>query len=86
MPDVEIIYPDPAGKGPIDGLLSKRPEGIVYHLCYTSSNVDSSLKRIKNAGLRPFEVVPPKPAVLFDGKPVSFYMIAGVGLIEIIAE
>ncbi len=85
MPDVEVVYPAAADAGPVDGLLARRPEGIIYHLCYTSSDVTESLAAIEKAGLRPFEVVPPKPAILFDGKLVSFYMVTGVGLIEIMA-
>ena len=85
MPDVEIVYPASTGTGPIDSLISKRPEGIIYHLCYTSADIADSVSRIEKAGLRPFEVVAAKPAILFDGKPVSFYMVKGVGLIEIMA-
>jgi methylmalonyl-CoA/ethylmalonyl-CoA epimerase len=86
MPDVEIVYPAVDGSGPIDTLLARRPEGIVYHLCYASRDVADSVARIENSGLRPLEIAPAEPAVLFDGKPVSFYMIKGVGLIEILAE
>jgi len=87
MPDVEIISPSSIldnGEGPIDSLLKRRPEGIIYHICYTTADLDDSLKRMKGAGLQIFTIQPPKPAVLFSGKPVSFYMIGGVGLIEIL--
>jgi len=86
MPDVEIIFP--AGSaGPLDDLLSHHKAGLVYHVCYTSDDLDASLAAIEADGrLRLFEVSSPKPAVLFDGKPVSFYVVGGFGLIEIIDE
>ena len=51
---------------------------------YTTHDLEASLEQIEQAGLRPFEVSPPKPAVLFGGERVSFYLILGFGLIEVI--
>jgi hypothetical protein len=84
-PAIEIIY---RGKsdGPIDTLLAKHTNGLIYHCCYVSRNVDRSLDGLSDAGLRAVCVSPSKPAVLFGGTNVSFYQIAGVGLIEIIEE
>jgi hypothetical protein len=84
-PAIEIIY---RGKsdGPIDALLAKHTNGLIYHCCYVSSNVDKSLEGLSDVGLRAVCVSPSKPAVLFGGASVSFYQIAGVGLIEIIEE
>jgi hypothetical protein len=39
-----------------------------------------------DARLRLQCVSPPKPAILFGGRHVSFYMIIGIGQIEIIEE
>jgi hypothetical protein len=83
-PDVEVICPAVAGEGAVATILEVRPEGLVYHLCYTTQNLDESLDRLEEAGLRAFEVRPPKPAVLFGGELVCFYVILGWGLIEII--
>jgi methylmalonyl-CoA/ethylmalonyl-CoA epimerase len=83
MPAVEIIFPSKE-KGPLDGLLSKRPEGIVYHMCYESDDILNSLAEMEAAGLRVMEIAPPTPAILFGNREVSFYMVTGVGLIEII--
>ena len=86
MPDVEIIYPA-EGAGPLDELLSTHKDGLVYHMCYTSADLDESLEAIETEGkLRLFEISSPKPAVLFGGRRVSFYVVGGVGLIEIIEE
>jgi catechol 2,3-dioxygenase-like lactoylglutathione lyase family enzyme len=86
MPDVEIIYPA-EGKGPLDKLLSAHKDGLVYHMCYMTKNLASSLDALESdQDLRLFTVSPPKEAVLFGGKRVSFHVIAGFGLIEILDE
>ena len=84
MPDVEIISPA-KGAGPLDKLLSPHRDGLVYHMCYFSPNLAATLGALEMAPeLRVFCVSPPKPAVLFGGKRVSFYVVANVGLIEIL--
>jgi len=82
MPDIEVLFP--TGKpGPLDSYLKTQPE-MLYHLCFSSQDVDASLRILRDAGHRIVCVSPPKPAVLFADKKVSFYMVAGFGLIEII--
>lgn len=85
MPDVELIWPGTA-KGPLDEMLKQHKDGLVYHMCYTTKDLADTLMRMKEDGLRVVCVASAKPAVLFGGKPVSFYMIAGMGIIEIIEE
>jgi methylmalonyl-CoA/ethylmalonyl-CoA epimerase len=85
MPDIEVICPG-QGKGPIDGLVARHKNGIVYHLCYVTDNLADTLKRLNDEELRLQCVSPPKPAILFGGRRVSFYMIVGIGLIEIVEE
>jgi catechol 2,3-dioxygenase-like lactoylglutathione lyase family enzyme len=67
-PTVEIISPG-EGPGPIDRLITRHSDGLIYHVC---------------AGLRAICVSEPTPAVLFGGRPVSFYTVQGLGLIEVI--
>jgi methylmalonyl-CoA/ethylmalonyl-CoA epimerase len=83
MPAVEVISPA-TESGPVDRLLMKRPEGIIYHVCYETADLRSSLGKIEETGLSLFEVSQPTPAALFGGRMVSFYMIANFGLIEIL--
>ena len=86
MPSIEVIY-RAKGEGPLDKLLARQKDGLVYHMCYTATSLQASLQALeadKSAEL--FCISPPKAAVLFGGKPVSFYLVAGVGLIEIIDE
>jgi hypothetical protein len=84
MPDVEVIWPG-SEVSPIDRVL-KRNDGMIYHLCYTSEDVERSVAALADAGLEVLPLGAAQPAVLFDGNEVSFYSITGVGIIEIIAE
>ena len=83
MPDVEVIWPGQE-PSPIDQML-KRSDSMIYHLCYTSENVDASIAALELAGLEVLPLGVAQPAVLFDGLEVSFYSVTGVGVIEIIA-
>ena len=82
MPAVEVIYPGHE-PGPLTNILADRQEAV-YHLCYTSSDVEFSLTAMKKAGHRVVQVVAPQPAILFGGRRVSFYLVRGFGLIEIL--
>ncbi|HEY2675432.1 MAG TPA: VOC family protein [Steroidobacteraceae bacterium] len=83
MPDVEVIWPGTEAS-PIDRML-KKSDSMIYHLCYTSKNVEASLVALESAGLEVLPLGIAQPALLFDGIEVSFYNITGVGIIEIIA-
>ncbi len=84
-PAIEIIYRGESD-GPIDKLLAKHTNGLIYHCCYVSQYLDESLEKLAQAELRAVCVSPLKPAVLFGGSRVAFYQIAGVGLIEILED
>ena len=83
MPDIEIIYPA-AGRSPVDTLVERRPDGIVYHVCYVTADLAASLAGLEERGLRAVCVAEPAPAILFGGRRVSFWNIVGIGLCEII--
>jgi hypothetical protein len=82
-PAVEIIWPG-TGPGPIDALTQLHSSGIVYHVCYETSNLAGVLSDFKAAALRVVRISSPKPAKLFGGRKVSFYNIVGIGLIELL--
>ena len=86
MPSVEVISPGSDGKTPVDRLVAKHGGGIVYHLCYTTRDLAASLAAMQKNGLHATCVAPPTPAVLFGGERVSFYLLDGIGLIEIIEK
>jgi hypothetical protein len=83
MPDVEVIWPGTEAS-PIDRML-KRNDSMIYHLCYTSADVERSVAALEEAGLEVLPLGLAQPALLFDDMEVSFYSITGVGIIEIIA-
>jgi Glyoxalase/Bleomycin resistance protein/Dioxygenase superfamily len=83
MPDVEVIWPG-VEPSPIDSMLEKN-DSLIYHLCYTSEDVEGSLAALEQSGSEVFPLGFAQPALLFDGMEVSFYRITGVGVIEIIA-
>lgn len=82
MPDVELISPADT-PGPLDSILRYRSK-IIYHLCYTSADLVHSLELMRAGGHRVDELSRPKAAVLFQGQPVSFYLVGGFGIIEIL--
>jgi methylmalonyl-CoA/ethylmalonyl-CoA epimerase len=81
MPDVEVIYPA-LSPGPLDRWLKENSE-IIYHLCFSSQNLDFTLSKIR-AKHRLITISDPKPAILFGNKKVSFYKVQGFGIIEIL--
>lgn len=84
MPDFEVIWPGDT-PSPIDKMI-KRNGPMMYHCCYETADVDDTLRWIADAGFEIFTVSPPKPAVLFGGREVSFHMIGKFGLIELLAD
>lgn len=82
MPNVEIIFPG-KGEGPVDSILSK-VDASMYHMCYRAEDPQASVERMSSQGLRVFCLAQPKPAILFNGRQVSFYNVAGFGVIELI--
>jgi len=83
QPAVEIIWPGGTA-GPVDRLLQRHASGIIYHLCYETDNLAAALDGLAAAGLRPTCISPATPAPLFGGRPVSFYNVIGMGLVEIL--
>lgn len=81
MPAVEIIYPTETA-GPLASIL-KAQVSVIYHTCFQSNDLEYSLRAIGQAN-RIIELSPPKPAILFGGRKVSFYMVSGFGVIEIL--
>jgi methylmalonyl-CoA/ethylmalonyl-CoA epimerase len=83
QPAVEIIWPGDS-KGPVHGLMERHPAGVIYHVCYATDDLRAALAGLEKVGLRAVCVSPPKRARLFGGRKVSFYSVAGIGLMEIL--
>jgi methylmalonyl-CoA/ethylmalonyl-CoA epimerase len=53
-------------------------------LCYEVPRIDTALEAIRGTVGAPRCVSEPKPAVLFDGRRVAFYLMSGCGLVELL--
>lgn len=84
MPDIEIISKSDE-PGPLDVIL-KEQTALIYHICYKSKDIRLSLELMKEDGNRIIMAHPAKRAILFGNRPVSFYLVDGFGLIEIIEQ
>ena len=78
--NVEIIYPHEDNPGL--RALVKRKADYMYHVCYQTANADAALERTRSRGVEAALVSAAKPAALFGGDPVSFYLFEGIGLVE----
>jgi methylmalonyl-CoA/ethylmalonyl-CoA epimerase len=84
LPQIEIIMPAEK-QGLLDNILKGRTE-LIYHTCYITNDLNSSIEAIRNDQNRIVPVAGRAPAILFGDKYVSFYLIDGFGLIEILEE
>lgn len=82
MPAIEIVMPGER-PGPLDGVLRRHAQ-LIYHTCYEIADREAALAAFEEAGVRLIEVLAPVPAVLFDGRKVSFHTAMGFGLIELL--
>jgi methylmalonyl-CoA/ethylmalonyl-CoA epimerase len=73
-PAIEIV----SGEA-VAGLLEKNI--LLYHTCYETPDLRLAVASMRDAGA--MTVIPPTPAILFDGRLVSF-LLTPLGLIEIL--
>ncbi|MEX3999165.1 VOC family protein [Paraburkholderia sp. EG285A] len=81
MPAVELVWPG-AEASPIDRILRHGPS--IYHTCYATHDASAWLDAMASRGIEMLTVSPPTPAILFGGQKVSFHMVSGVGLVELL--
>jgi hypothetical protein len=81
-PAVELVMPG-RNKGPLTDLLS-RYDQLIYHTCYEVEDRSQSVERLQDLGLRVVDVLQPTPAILFGGRLVSFHIVIGYGVIELL--
>jgi methylmalonyl-CoA/ethylmalonyl-CoA epimerase len=62
--------------------LVKKNIGL-YHLCFEVADIQGEIDRLEGEGAK--LIVPPKPAVLFEGRVVAFLYVA-YGLIELLSQ
>jgi methylmalonyl-CoA/ethylmalonyl-CoA epimerase len=83
LPCVEIISPTDA-PGAVSNLVKRFQQGI-YHLCFEVADIQACLERF-SVHSRVMLVSPPKPAVLFRNRQVSFHFVENFGLVELLEQ
>lgn len=83
-PAIEIIWPGES-KSPIDNLVELHRSGIIYHMCYETTDLAAALAKLNQTGNRVTCISAAKPAPLFGNREVSFYSVMGIGLIEVLS-
>ncbi|NGY62592.1 amino acid adenylation domain-containing protein [Lentzea sp. NEAU-D13] len=81
-PRVELVAPDGADS-PTAGLLDRAGERP-YHLCYRVTSIQEAVESLRAAEISLDAVGEAVPAVLFGGRLVQFFSVAGVGLVEFV--
>jgi len=67
------------------GRMLKRRGDYMYHVCFTTPTFEAGLATLADGDADRVSVVsPPTPAVLFDNARVAFYLVPGLGLIELL--
>lgn len=83
LPSIEIVSPIDV-HGPLARILHAQ-ESSFYHLCYeVDTSSASALSTLREQGHRVMTVMSAKPAILFGGRLVSFHVVQGFGLIELL--
>lgn len=84
-PRIELVTPR-ATNDALSRLL-RRKDDYMYHVCFSTPSIPEGVRLLeKDAANRIIEVMPPKPAILFNGKRVAFYAVPGLGLIELLEQ
>lgn len=84
-PLIELVTPAQTNE-PLSRLL-KRKDDYIYHICFTTPTIGQGVDALQGeAQDRVIEVMPPKPAILFNNAKVAFYAVPGLGLIELLEQ
>lgn len=84
-PRIEIVTPSEENKSLLR--LLHRKDDYIYHVCFSVPEILLGLNELsKSSTSRITEVMPPKPAILFNGARVAFYSIPGLGLVELLEK
>lgn len=84
-PAIEIVTPVSDNKA-LSGFLKRKDEHM-YHLCFSTADITTGLEQLAMGDRdRVRQVSAPRPAVLFGGRLVGFYLVSGMGLIELLED
>ena len=81
-PDFEVIWPGDR-PSPIDKIV-KQHRSLIYHCCFETNCRSAAVERMEREGLFVATVSAAAPAPLFEGREVSFHLVDGFGLIELL--
>lgn len=83
MEIVSAIGPE----SPLQSIFARQLDAGLYHLCFEMiTPLAETLAGFESRALRVITVREPLPAILFDGREVSFHMIQGLGLVELLGQ
>ncbi|MBA5247430.1 VOC family protein [Marnyiella aurantia] len=79
---IELVEPA-ATENPVSKILSKNGSSL-YHICYTVDHLDQKIEELKSNRFK--LVLPPTPAVAFEGRKICFLYHPSLGLIELLEK
>lgn len=79
---IELVEPAQVDN-PVSTILTKSGSSI-YHICYEVENLDIKIDELKNR--RFVQIIPPTPAIAFDGRRICFLYNSNLGLIELLEK
>lgn len=84
-PRIELVTPSETNESLLR--LLRRKDDYVYHICFSIPDISEGVLLLgRSSERRIIEVMPPKPAILFNGARVAFYSVPGLGLIELLEQ
>ena len=79
---IELVEPA-QDENPVSKILAKSGSSL-YHICYEIEDFDLKIEELKKQ--RFVQVIPPTPAVAFDGRRICFLYNPTLGLIELLEK
>ncbi|OXB00998.1 lactoylglutathione lyase [Flavobacterium plurextorum] len=79
---IELVEPGQEDN-PVSKILSKSGTSI-YHICYEIDDINSKIEELKKK--RFISIIPPTPAIAFNGRKICFLYNPTLGLIELLEK
>lgn len=79
---IELVEPAQE-ENPVSKILHKLGTSL-YHICYEIDDLDSKIEELKKQ--RFVQIIPPTPAIAFEGRKICFLYNPSLGLIELLEK
>lgn len=79
---IELVEPAQE-ENPVSKILAKSGNSL-YHICYEIDNFEGKIEELKKQ--RFVQIIPPTPAIAFDGRRICFLYNPSLGLIELLEK